>query len=792
MTSLEFFAQEYTPPLFAEAQIAAQKNRGKGPMSVSQHSPETVAGEASASIELSVVIPCLNEQLNIPELVHRLLNVFSMGQFSGEVILVDDGSTDDTAQVIRKLASEHPNQVRGCFHSQNRGIAAAWRTGAAAARGVLISVMDADLQYQPEDLLRLRRTLYDSSVDVVQGFRSQVGRQKDKRYHLSRGLNRLLNGIFGMSLRDNKSGFLMCSREVFLDLITYEGTYFYWQSFIMVAAYAKGYSYREIETLFESRKQGVSFLDGSRSLVASAKTFYDLGVAALEYRVSRRPPDISEQYLRRNPVPSRAPERDPLSEIRWRSYMATFDKTHWMITRDVEAYYETLQRTQWLTPSQTKELQDEKLRRLVRHAYRNVPYYRAKMQAVGLHPEDIRGQADLSKLPMLSKEDVRKHLYFDMMSETHDKSQILKISTSGSTGEPFVCYADRSQLEFRWAATLRAQEWTGYRFGDPCVRLWHQTLGMSLEQVVREHLDALFCNRTFIPVFALSDKNLDEMIRKIEDANPTLIDGYAEAFDFLARYLSQHAKQSTMRLKPRALMSSAQTLPASSRKLIEESFGCRVFDKYGSREFSGIAYECEAHDGHHVVAEGYLVEILVGNRPAEVGEVGEVVITDLNNYCMPFVRYRIGDLAEAMSQDLCSCGRGAPRIGRIEGRVQSIIQGVDGQYIPGTFFAHYLKEFDYAIKRFQVIQEERGAIRFLVVKGQRYSQSILDQILDTFRKHLGTDMRIQVEFVEDIALVRTGKHMSTVSKIPIDFQRDVIGVSVGGGKAPRPAQGSSL
>ena len=91
------------------------------------------------------------------------------------------------------------------------------------------------------------------------------------------------------------------------------------------------------------------------------------------------------------------------------------------------------------------------------------------------------------------------------MSENHDKVEVLRVTTSGSTGEPFVCYADRAQLEFRWAATLRAQEWTGYRFGDPTVRLWHQTLGMSTSQAWREQADALLSNRTFIPVFELSD-----------------------------------------------------------------------------------------------------------------------------------------------------------------------------------------------------------------------------------------------------------------------------------------------
>src|SRR5688500_1525260 len=151
-------------------------------------------------------------------------------------------------------------------------MAQAWKTGVSAARGLHVAVIDADLQYQPEDLLRLRRELLEHSVDVVQGFRSPVGRARGARYNLSRGLNFILNRTFNMSLRDNKSGFVMCSKEVMQDLLTYEGSYYYWQSFIMVAAHAKGYTYREVETLFEDRRAGTSFLDG-QAYKASAKSF---------------------------------------------------------------------------------------------------------------------------------------------------------------------------------------------------------------------------------------------------------------------------------------------------------------------------------------------------------------------------------------------------------------------------------------------------------------------------------------------------------------------------------------
>src|SRR5262245_2162770 len=115
----------------------------------------TVSDAIASEIELSVIAPCYNEELNIPELTARVLRVFDEGQLTGELVLVDDGSTDSTARVIRAMAEAHPGQVVGVFHPQNRGIAAAWKSGASAARGKLCATIDSDLQYQPEDLLRL-------------------------------------------------------------------------------------------------------------------------------------------------------------------------------------------------------------------------------------------------------------------------------------------------------------------------------------------------------------------------------------------------------------------------------------------------------------------------------------------------------------------------------------------------------------------------------------------------------------------------------------------------------------
>ena len=716
--------------------------------------------------DLSVIVPCYNEQDNLGELTARCLRVFGDRGLRGEVVLVDDGSTDGTAAKIHDLAQAHGGEVHGVFHPVNRGIAAAWRSGVEAATGRYTAVMDADLQYQPEDLWRLYRELQHTNADVVQGYRSQIGRRKHLRYYLSVGLNRLLNVMFGMHLRDNKSGFLICERDVLAHILHHRFRYAYFQTFIAVSAKHKGYTVREIETLFEDRRQGTSFITAFPWRVV-LRSLADLAKGIVEFRLMDLGDDVLTAFLRSNP-PRREPERLPVGRaLYFRLFGALMPVHHWMISYPALRYYAQLRRTQWWSAEQLEAYQSQKLQQLVRHAYKHVPFYRERWDAAGVRPEFVHSPADLERLPTVTKDDVRENLHFDLLADTHDKGRILKITTSGSTGEPLVLYADKFQLEMRWATTLRTLEWTGYRFGDRCMRLWHTTIGMTGLQAFRERLDAWFHRRTFLSAYDMTEGNLEEYFQEIERRQPGLLDGYAESFNMLAAYLKDHPHPN---VRPKGIVSSAQTLSDQSREIIEAAFQCSVFDKYGSREFSGIAHECDAHAGLHVNAESYIVEVLKDGRPAKPGEVGEVCITDLNNLCVPLIRYRLGDLAVPAEAAVCPCGRSLPRLERVEGRVQAIIMGTNGALVPGTYFAHLLKDYDYAVRQFQVVQEERGRIQLKIIKGQRYADQTLQEILDTLHARLGADMHIDVEFVEEIALGRTGKHYHSVSRLDFDFQ----------------------
>lgn len=481
--------------------------------------------------------------------------------------------------------------------------------------------------------------------------------------------------------------------------------------------------------------------------------------------------EILRQYAGHH-IPRQKPLRyKRLRELWWHMYVATMPIHHWNISSRAADLLTHLRRTQWATLQNVERLQQCRLRQLLTHAWANVPYYRRIMDELGISPYGAFNiNTVLRRLPLLEKDAVRNAADNGLLSTHERDARRIAITTSGSTGEPMRFFVDAFQLEMRWATTWRNFEWAGYRFGDRHVRLWHQTIGMSPLQIVREWLQSALCRRTFVPIFKLGDKTIDKFVSRIERSYPVLIDGYAEALSLLASYMRSRelAGNGAMVHRPRGIISSAQMLPDHSRRLIEGVFGCQVFDKYGAREFSGIAHECECRR-MHVNAESYIVEILYNGRPARTGEVGEVVITDLNNRVMPFIRYRIGDLATAVLQEPCECGRGLPTIGAVEGRIQAIIVGTNGRYLSGTFFAHLLKDYVGMIRQFQVVQHQHGQLAVKVVRADGLTQAVLNGLNKVLHDNLGKDMVITYELVDEIPLGRTGKHCHSISHLKVDF-----------------------
>jgi phenylacetate-CoA ligase len=717
-------------------------------------------------MKISIIVPCFNEMSNLEVLSERIKRSLEKNNIVFEVILVDDGSQDKTWETIERILANQTKFI-GIKNVRNLGIYESWKTGITISTGDLICLIDADLQNQPEDIVRLYNKFHLENSHLIQATRSSIEWHKDSRFYSSRSLNLLLNLIFKDTATDNKSGFILAPKHVLVDILNFKSKYQFPQTFIRVSARSKGYMISEIETLFQPRKAGKSFLDSKNPITIYIKVLFDIILAIREFGRGKISPNAIFVQKYRYLLNSKVQNYSGWRKIIFNVYFLTLPLHSWLITRETKLMYDILNRTQWLNQDEILEMQNYRLQNLIWHAYSNVPYYQKLLKLNGVHPSQIRTKGDLSKISLLNKSDVYENLYMDLFAIGHVKKEMHKIATSGSTGQPFVTYADRRQLEMRFATTLRALEWTGWKFGDRQLRLWHQRLGMSWSQAFKERFDALLLRRKFIPAFELTENALEKLIQELNKYKPKLIDGYAESLNFLAMFLKKGGRLS---FKPIAVMSSAQMLTSTTRTEIEEALGTKVFDKYGAREFSGIAYQCESSDHHHVMDESYIVEILNDGKPAKPGETGEIVITDLNNYSVPLIRYRIGDLAVAVDNSKpCPCGRSLSQIGDIQGRTQAIVYCSNGRWLPGTFFAHFFKDYDNIVLHFQIIQEDKNGFGLKIVKGYQWNQKDWEELINDLRDYVG-ETQIQIEFVENIPLLKTGKRTPVISHLKIDFQ----------------------
>lgn len=722
--------------------------------------------------DLSIVVPLFNEEDNVQELISRLDAECKRLLLRYEIILVDDGSSDETASRAAATAAFALGKVTIISHTTNRGIVPAWKSGLSAANSEFACLIDGDLQNRPESIgtlwREMTRQVTSTSRCLIQAVRISTESRYSWRNIQSRVFNRCLNRAFRDTARDHKSGFMLGRRIDLLEILPEVQWATFPQSFIRAKGKSLGFDFVEVDCPFDRRKAGTSFLLESSSFGNVLRAAIDVVKAVPHYREGRFLLKGAEAVNIETLQPDLRPS-DPRASLKARLtewvYLNSLESHSWVITRrDTVGALSFLRESQYLNQDDIRSFQEQRLETLIDHARRYVKFYGSLERSHGAGPDSL--WPALAGVPLLDKDVLRGPSRDLLLAEKVSASALHEIRTSGSTGEPLITFADSYQLSFRFASTLRSLEWTGWSFGDPQVRLWHQKIGMTKSQAFRERLDARLLNRTFIPAFEFDERALQECVSHLNRRKPILIDGYAESFNLLSRFVQTNG---TLEISPKAVVSSAQTLTHETRRLIEDSMKTKVFDKYGAREFSGIAYQCGHSPNYHVMDESYLVEIIKGGRPARPGEIGEVVVTDLNNYSFPLVRYRIGDLALAVEQDACACGRGLSQIGEIRGRTQALIHCENGRWLPGTFFAHLFKDLESTIRSFQVVQEEEGSFEVRVVPNGVWGGMAEEAVLLALEPYVGKTI-VRVVPVSEIRLSETGKRTPVISKVRVDFQ----------------------
>ena len=418
------------------------------------------------------------------------------------------------------------------------------------------------------------------------------------------------------------------------------------------------------------------------------------------------------------------------------------------------------QRDQWLVPEQIAALQWQRLKRLLEHCHREVPYYQRRWRELGVVPADIRNLDDYAKLPLLTKADIRAN--FDELQADSWRGRLLTKATGGSTGEPMRFGYTRESNDRRTAVMWRGYEWAGSRMGRRTLFLW----GGAVGEPTRTHQlkDAIY-NRLFarhvLNSFHMTEANMAEYADAIDRYRPEIIVAYVGPLVRLAQWLIANKRRIW---RPQGIIGAAEALHEFQREIIEQAFGAPAFNTYGCREFMLIAAECEKRHGLHVNADHLVVELHKPRHAPPDTHTGEVVITDLFNYGMPFLRYANGDMATAATE-ACSCGRGLPLLSRVEGRVLDAIRTPSGHVLPGEFFPHMLKDVP-GVQRFQLVQRQLDRLDLAIVRGADFDEASLAYIRREVAKVLGDSVELDCHFVDDIPLTPSGKLRVTVSELP--------------------------
>lgn len=405
-----------------------------------------------------------------------------------------------------------------------------------------------------------------------------------------------------------------------------------------------------------------------------------------------------------------------------------------------------LSESQYWDETRMREYRIHKLKLIIDHAYKNVPYYREAFDKTKLKPSDINDLTDLYKIPVVTRENFGSR-NTDFIARGVKSRHIKAGKTGGTTGSPVNVLKDASDRTLTWASYYRWYSWMGISMGEKSLTFWgaRNVTGNNVYENIKQRVINCLQNTVVINSFNITRGHLPSVIDKINKTKPVLIKGYLSSLLFLADYMKENKVRLSFPLK--ALSSTTETLLPNNRKMLEEIFRVPVFDQYGCGEVSGIAYECSHHKGMHLTQEHVIAETLDDTGNPVIKE-GNVVITNLDNFIMPFIRYANGDVA-TLSETRCSCGVTLPLMVSVDGRASDVIILKNDARVHGVFFTDILYEkgiFTDRIQRFQVFQEKPGEIEFRIE-----SSKVIDTETDNL---LYTTMS---KYFNRVEIVRSGR-----------------------------------
>jgi phenylacetate-CoA ligase len=398
------------------------------------------------------------------------------------------------------------------------------------------------------------------------------------------------------------------------------------------------------------------------------------------------------------------------------------------------------------------------------HAYENVAFYRELFDRHGVRPGQIRGVADIGRIPVVTKQDLRAAPVRSTVARGYDLARLLTAKTSGSSGEPFE--VRRTWLEQRLSHLfrLRAQRQLGKRSGDR--HAWialkqapqavdHKMLGHALHWLGFEY-------RLMLDV----RDSVEAHLSRLKAFRPDIVSGYPNTLLHLGERLEADHRR---KIRPRFLISDSEVLTPSMRTRLRKLWSAPVFEAYDSHEFNLIAWECRQGGGLHTCDDSVIVEVLQGERPASPGERGETVITALHLYAMPFIRYRLGDLV-TRGPDSCGCGQPFAKIEAIQGRMVDYFRLANGRWLhPFQLVALTMTDGLEWIGRYQLMHEREDRIVLRLVPASGATAGRIAEFERSAAELVGPGVSVEVVLVPEIAPEPGGKFRVSCSLVRSNY-----------------------
>jgi len=423
-------------------------------------------------------------------------------------------------------------------------------------------------------------------------------------------------------------------------------------------------------------------------------------------------------------------------------------------------YLEETEANQWKTGDELKHMQWVKLRRLLEHCARHVPYYQKMFQEKGIHWEDLKSFDDFSRLPVLTRKIVGDQGDATLTRGVRKEDLILR-STSGSTGEPTITYYDRDKMLRSWAYDVRHNRWAGYEWGTKIASYWTVYPERSPQRDIltplrklKKYLQGHARTIKIDPRDATEEERLD-FLRQIKSFKPKILEGYAYGLHDLAMLV----ERDSIALPPvPAIIPGAEALSPAVRTTLERVFQGTVFNRYGSTEVEIIASECP-HHSMHTNDDNLLIELV--DTPD--GDLAKVVITDLHNYAMPLIRYDLNDYARWADRP-CACGRGLAVFSRLDGRTSDLFKTKDNRLVTGLSLGPDVEKI-IGVQLFQLIQKEHTAFHLFCVADRALNPGDLEGFHARLKKSFGPETLFTWEIVEEIPRTAGGKHKFYLSEV---------------------------